>query len=263
MEMIADAICPRRRIAQLFAFLALVLAVVALAVLFLAPPDALGQNASPSAALAKAGAAPAPAPAAAAAQAAGEPRSRGGMHEGLTVHGHWVIEVKNPDGTVVSQTTFENKLINPSFLSSLLTGGASAGTWEVDLGSNLGSTPCGQTVCRLVEPGSLFNRSCTTPPAASNLECWLTVTVPASGASAGDIVLTGSTIALQAGSINVASSDIISCGNTVSPATCDHGSGGTTGLINSFTEATGFPGSPIDVTAAGQTITATVTISFQ
>ena len=203
-------------------------------------------------------------PAPAQAQAAsGATKPAAGPHQGVKVHGHWVIEVKNPDGTVASHTEFENSLINPSLVSNLLTGGSSVGTWEVDLGSNTGSTPCGGTVCRIVQSISIFNKNCTTPPAASNQECGLMVTVSGTGASAGDIVLTGSTIALQAGSINVVSSDILTCGNSVSPATCDQGAGGTTGSENAFTEATNFPGSPIQVAAAGQIVFVTVTISFQ
>ena len=45
MRMLADATCPRRRIANLFALLALVLTVVALGVLFLAPPSSLARAA--------------------------------------------------------------------------------------------------------------------------------------------------------------------------------------------------------------------------
>jgi len=185
----------------------------------------------------------------------------GGTHEGIKVHGHWIIEVRDPDGKLVSHNEFENKLISPAFVSSLLTGADSIGTWEVDLGASTGSAPCG-VVCAIVQSTSLFNSICTTPPAASNYECGLTVTVPTSGASAGDIVLTGSAIATHAGSINVVSSDVIICSNTVSPALCDHGAGGTKGLPYGFTGTTGFPGSPISV-ALGQTMTVSVTISFQ
>ncbi|MFZ0340408.1 MAG: hypothetical protein WAL45_20455, partial [Terracidiphilus sp.] len=45
----------------------------------------------------------------------GQPAARaerrpGGNHEGITVHGHWIIEVRNPDGKLVSHTEFENGL---------------------------------------------------------------------------------------------------------------------------------------------------------
>ncbi len=48
MRMLADATCPRRRMATLFAYLALVLTVVALAMLFLAPPASLAGMAGPA-----------------------------------------------------------------------------------------------------------------------------------------------------------------------------------------------------------------------
>lgn len=48
--------------------------------------------------------------------AAAKPKSQastkptGGQHEGIKVHGHWTIEVRNPDGTLVSRHEFENAL---------------------------------------------------------------------------------------------------------------------------------------------------------
>jgi hypothetical protein len=44
-----------------------------------------------------------------------------GSHEGIKVHGHWTIEVKNPDGSLVSRREFENA-IDPYEGSDLLTG---------------------------------------------------------------------------------------------------------------------------------------------
>ena len=34
-----------------------------------------------------------------------------GPQEGIKVHGHWAIEVRNPDGTLASHTEFENALM--------------------------------------------------------------------------------------------------------------------------------------------------------
>ena len=34
-----------------------------------------------------------------------------GTQEGIKVHGHWTIEVRNPDGKVVTHTEFENVLV--------------------------------------------------------------------------------------------------------------------------------------------------------
>src|SRR6267378_4379919 len=37
--------------------------------------------------------------------------SKGGQKEGITVHGHWTIDVRNPDGTLVTHREFENAYI--------------------------------------------------------------------------------------------------------------------------------------------------------
>jgi hypothetical protein len=70
--------------------------------------------------------------------------SRGGISTGIKVHGHWVIDVKNPDGTVVQHRDFENSLATNNSLAFLLSGQAVAGGWEVDLADSSGvSSPCG------------------------------------------------------------------------------------------------------------------------
>lgn len=65
---------------------------------------------------------------------------RGGPHEGIKVHGHWTIDVKNPDGTTVKHVEFENSLTQAtgaSLLAGLLNSGGSQSTlflWSVQLG---------------------------------------------------------------------------------------------------------------------------------
>lgn len=60
--------------------------------------------------------------------------------EGVTVHGYWKIDVKNPDGTVVDRREFENALQSPgmgdSLLSQLLTGRAVVGDIGIGFGGN-------------------------------------------------------------------------------------------------------------------------------
>jgi hypothetical protein len=48
----------------------------------------------------------------------------GGKREGIKVHGHWVLEIKNPDGSVASRKEFENSLVGQgsTALSFLLMG---------------------------------------------------------------------------------------------------------------------------------------------
>ena len=45
---------------------------------------------------------------------AAEPAAPKGQSEGIKVHGHWVIEVKNPDGKVTTRREFENSLAGPN-----------------------------------------------------------------------------------------------------------------------------------------------------
>ncbi len=58
----------------------------------------------------------------------GRPAAKG-QHEGITVHGRWVIEVKNPDGTVTARREFENALqfTGEQYLAALLSGNNSPG----------------------------------------------------------------------------------------------------------------------------------------
>jgi hypothetical protein len=52
-----------------------------------------------------------------------------GLSTGIKVHGHWVIEVKNPDGKVTARREFENtiQLQGEAYLASLLAGNNSPG----------------------------------------------------------------------------------------------------------------------------------------
>ena len=73
---------------------------------------------------------------------------------GIQIHGHWVIDVKNPDGKLVEHREFENSLVKvgglPSgdqLLAGLLSGNLAAGDPGIGLvqgtPSGLPSTFCG------------------------------------------------------------------------------------------------------------------------
>ena len=63
----------------------------------------------------------------------------GAVGEGISVHGDWVIEVRNPDGSIAERREFENALsgFGANFLAKLLDRTASTGAWAVEL-----LTPC-------------------------------------------------------------------------------------------------------------------------
>ena len=48
-----------------------------------------------------------------------------GTHEGITVHGHWTIEVRNPNGTLARHVEFENSL-DPGFQIPITLAGSSS-----------------------------------------------------------------------------------------------------------------------------------------
>ena len=67
-------------------------------------------------------------------QAQSHPSGKPG--EGIKVHGHWTIDVRNADGTLAWHNEFENALVPSSgaqALSALLTGTKTFGRWEVSL----------------------------------------------------------------------------------------------------------------------------------
>ena len=105
----------------------------------------------------------------------------GGTQEGIKVHGHWTIEVRNPDGRLVSRHEFENSLFatGDQLLAGLLGRRiVSVAQWRVKLqGTNLGDItgPCRQSgqprACIITEgtqAGSPFfgGLSVNVPPAA-------------------------------------------------------------------------------------------------
>ncbi len=112
-----------------------------------------------------------------------------GQHEGITVHGHWIIEVKNHDGKVVSHREFENSLApGPGGGANLLAGLApwprsdSAGVWNVVLSTGFPSS------ILLSEPSVPCTPASTGPSTTCSNN--LTVTVPSLGSNGPGATLT-------------------------------------------------------------------------
>src|SRR6185295_7630881 len=82
----------------------------------------------------------------------------GPPHEGIKVHGHWTIDVREPDGRLVTHREFENALTNGQrALAGMMTHTLTAIAWEVLLGSSPDPDPCsysdgGPTPCEISEP---------------------------------------------------------------------------------------------------------------
>lgn len=73
--------------------------------------------------------------------AAPREQTSGAPHEGIKVHGHWTIVVRNADGSVASRNEFENALTSggAQALVSLLTQAQStAPVWSIAISGNTG-----------------------------------------------------------------------------------------------------------------------------
>jgi hypothetical protein len=78
-----------------------------------------------------------------------EKRAANGAKDGIVVHGHWTIVVKNPDGSIAARQEFENALDpieGADLLTGLLSGEYSTAGFLIDLNSASG-TICGFTDC--------------------------------------------------------------------------------------------------------------------
>src|SRR5258706_7693050 len=62
-----------------------------------------------------------------------ESASKGGPNEGIKVHGHWTIEVRNPDGMLVTHREFENGLVAPGTLVQFLARRGVPGEWGISI----------------------------------------------------------------------------------------------------------------------------------
>jgi len=146
----------------------------------------------------------------------------GPASEGVQVHGHWTIDVRNPDGSLVNHQEFENALTASGGLglANLLIGNDTVGPWGIRL---KGSPPDyyadspwyadgGPVEGMIYEPGYV----CSHP----NCSATLTVTlVP----EPTEMVLKGTITANQNGNIGRVETLFFVCNNTLSPSTCGYG----------------------------------------
>jgi hypothetical protein len=177
----------------------------------------------------------------------------GGPQEGIKVHGRWVIEVRNPDGTLAARREFDNALTGGSQnLSGLLSRSEVAGRWELNFTAPAGATsPCdggsgGRSAnwCRIIEAAA-------SNPNGGNAESRnLTVTGSSTGTT---VTLSGSITALANGAVGRVSTSLGGCTANTLVASCN-----AAGSAVFFSDASP---SVIQV-VAGQIIQVTVTFSF-
>lgn len=182
-------------------------------------------------------------------------RQAGGPREGIKVRGHWTIDVRRPDGTLVTHREFDNHYEGATLLPKLIGGEAVVGRWAIQLAGRrlVGfpftdfDSPCGvpalRQPCLIVEEGE--------QPLAGTSSPNLTVTRSDTG-----LVLSGTATSQHANSKIVTVRTLVQvCANPdLSPAACR----ATT------TPKFIFTGTDIDEipVALGQLVQVTVTISF-
>jgi len=203
--------------------------------------------------------------------------------EGIKVHGHWKIVVKNPDGTVASASEFENSLVTPGngdvVLGQLLAGQVTWGGMDIRI---TGTSMCAN-VC-VIAPGSTLGAGPSGGAYANVTQYWEcnvtgapicfpgltnTATPPNNAATpptGESVTLQGSFTETTSEQINAVGTNFVGCISsslsTVSASTCFNQSGplpsGVTVFDSAFTSRSG-----LSVTAvAGQVVTVMVTISF-
>jgi len=211
-----------------------------------------------------------PAVSAAAKPAAEEKESalpNSGTAQGIKVHGHWVINIKNPDGTLVEHREFENSITSSGqqILIGLLAGYYVPGDYDIQVAPVSGNSPClgsSGAVCTLVRSLSTYPgiSLCAVNLCSTGLTSTYNLTSPNFS-----LVLSGTATANNNGTIGVVSTGLNPCTNsntlnptsveTSSPASCVSS---TTGLFGPLTSTTITPITVI----SGQLIQITVTISF-
>lgn len=165
---------------------------------------------------------------------ASSPEPQDGTAEGIAVHGHWVIEVRDPDGTLAERREFENALVptGAAQLGRWLARTETVGLWAIQISNALCSDATGSPrSCTMVEAAA---------PQAPAPHLFRNLTVAFDAAASG-LALAGNFTAASAGDISVV--------RTIAE-------GATSQL---FTDRTLSPGVPV---AAGQIVQVTVTITF-
>jgi hypothetical protein len=167
----------------------------------------------------------------------------GGTAEGITVHGHWTIDILNPDGSLDSHHEIENALQTggAAKLARFLGRTNAPSLWQVYLYSSPGAPNCssGSPACILSENNHV---------ATGNGN--LSVSVPASGLNQDKLVLSGSLTSADARSIFRVLSGV---------GLCPSGSPGCVPSLDTSFSMKDF--APIAV-AAGQIVQVTVVFSF-
>ncbi|MDP3062926.1 MAG: hypothetical protein Q8O40_06925 [Chloroflexota bacterium] len=193
-----------------------------------------------------------------AAPAAQEPEVAppGGPSEGIKVHGEWTIEVREPDGALVSRTEFENALTysGKTTLAWFLSRQWAVGQWFVRIeGSPL--FPC--LPASSSPSSSCYLAETTSGRTGSNVFKTLTLDTPTEGSDQYKMVMSGNFTDQVSTSISAVQTFVYACPPTVTPASnCESVPGA---FDREFTWTV--LSSPVAV-SVGQQVLLTVKLSF-
>jgi hypothetical protein len=197
-----------------------------------------------------------------------------GLHQGIKMHGHWTIDVKNPDGKLVQHRDFENSIQydGQNYLTALMSGYAVAGNYAIYF-ANAGATSTNAVCSSGQFPYCAIVQSITNgqgPTFCTYYTCVGGLTVTPTFGVGPTVKLAGNITAPNAGTIAVVYTAPAGCNAsgsttyppttiaTITPAQClaSNNSESMGGTSTSTTLA-----SPVTV-VAGQIIQITVTLSF-
>lgn len=167
--------------------------------------------------------------------------SSGGSQEGVQVHGHWVIEVRDSDGTLASRSEFDNslQLAGEQTLSRVLSRESLVGEWTIRIYNN----PFSLSPCEDATPDPAICEIKESATGSPNHFPTLTVT-----RIGEQVVLSGTATAQKDGAINIVGTLLARC-DPATPTSC---------VESIFTSAT-IGSVPVTL---GQGILVTLTLSF-
>jgi len=186
------------------------------------------------------------------------PSQAGDQAEGIKVHGHWIVEVRDPDGSLVERQEFDNALLQSGsqILTRILGRDQSVGNWTLrtlSQSSPVCENPAGTPIdtCFIAEPGDPF--------AAAQNHYFETLSVGISGSAPFSLNLSGYLTAQRDGTIESVFSVVNSCGSATAPDACV-GAAAPIFEQQSVLTFTNLP-SPVAV-LTGQQVLVNVVISF-
>jgi hypothetical protein len=173
----------------------------------------------------------------------------GGPNEGIKVHGRWTIEIRNPDGKLVTHREFENALRTDGVqsLGHFLRRTAKPGEWAIHVYGT--PNPCFSISAGWVSPCSIYEPS-TQVPDLEPSNAFKTLAVSSQSQPPNNTVLTGTATATRDGIIQSVRTDLSRC-PVDTPGVCAN--------LMEFTSTN--LATPINV-VTGQIIQVTVVISF-